>query len=242
LSTDSEFTADFLPKLFAEKRFSMRDENLKNAADLQRELVETRRQLALQQATQRVHNAVLAMKQSDDLVQVTVTMYRELVSLGVETPALSIQLIDEESEDIWTCAVGENPRRQGISWTLPDLVEIDEELAVFAPKVYQPQVHRDYSPGFVERWRTGQVWTHESEEDKAKIEQWMEIFGLNRPLPAWGPGWMVINVPFAHGTVGFRERTFHQESVVAVQALTEALSLAMCAFSTSSTWRRRTAS
>ena len=186
----------------------MANDKSKTKAQLIAELEEMRQQRAVEKATERVREAVLAMRRDEDLLQVAITMYREMERLGVESPGVSFQLIGEESYRFWQCSVGKNSRRYGISLT--GWVEIDEEL------VARPYRERPISllpSDFLDRWRAGQVWT----------DEWTEQLDL--PGLYSGPGWMITNVPFAHGTVGFREPTYSEEHVGIVQVLTQALSL-----------------
>ena len=201
----------------------MNDESDKSLAQLQEELADIHQQLALQQAAERVREAVLAMRQNEDLLQVAVTMYREMRRLGVETPGVSFQLIDEESQRWWWCLVGENPLQYGISATRHDLVEIDEELFALPYQEASSFLPSD----FLDRWRAGQVWT--DEETEQGFRQTAEFLGLDLPLP-YRPGRMVTNVPFAHGTVRFREWTHSEEHMAIFQVLTQALSLGYLRF------------
>ena len=192
-------------------------------AQLIAELEEMRQQRDVEKATERVREAVLAMRQNEDLLQVAVTMYREMRRLGVETPGVSFQLIDEESQRWWWCLVGENPLQYGISATRHDLVEIDEELFALP---YQ-EAPSFLSSDFLDRWRAGQVWTYE--ETEQEFRQRAEFLGVDLPLP-YRPGRMVTTVPFAHGTVRFREWTYSEEHVAIFQVLTQALSLGYLRF------------
>ena len=201
----------------------MASDKSKTKAQLITELEEMRQQRSVEKATERVREAVLAMRRDEDLLQVAVTMYREMRRLGVEIPAVSFQLIDEESQRWWWCLVIENPLKYGISATWPDLVEIDEELFSL-PYREAPSF---LSSDFLDRWRAGQVWTYE--ETEQEFRQRAEFLGVDLPLP-YRTGRMVTTVPFAHGTVRFREWTYFEEHVAIFQVLTQALSLGYLRF------------
>jgi signal transduction histidine kinase len=195
----------------------------KTKAQLIAELEEMRQQRDVEKATKRVREAVLAMRRDEDLLQVAVTMYREMRRLGVETPGVSFLLIDEENQRCWWCVVGENPLQYGISATWHDLVEIDEELFALP---YQ-EAPSFLSSDFLDRWRAGQVWTYE--ETEQEFRQRAEFLGVALPLP-YRTGQMVTTVPFAHGAVRFREWTYSEEHVAIFQVLTQALSLGYLRF------------
>ena len=195
----------------------------KTKAQLIAKLEEMRQQRAVEKAAERVREAVLAMRQNEDLLQVAVTMYREMRCLGVETPGVSFLLIDEESQRCWWCVVGEDPQQYGISATWHGLVEIDEELFALP---YQ-EAPSFLSSDFLDRWHAGQVWTYE--ETEKEFRQRAEFLGVDLPLP-YRTGRMVTTVPFAHGTVRFREWTYSEEHVAIFQVLTQALSLGYLRF------------
>ena len=84
-------------------------------------------------AVERVRAEAMAMRQSGDLVNVLGTMWQEMVGLGIEIYRLNVRFIEGEGDE---ARIGRsyytipNPRRYGISWTSPALVEYNDEMTV----------------------------------------------------------------------------------------------------------------
>ena len=204
-------------------------------------------QLSRKAAAERIRVEVSSMDPGDDLGKIVAVMFQEMVDLGVQTPACSFQFVDEEAGRIWAYVALVNPRKHGISWTSPDLVEFNEDIALYTEEHsishYLSQVWSHTE--FIERWRTGETWstTGTAEVAEQQIRGYIERFGLeaqgrlllteqgwvvtNAPFEQ---GWVVTNVPFAHGTVGFREAAHSDASIATVQELTNALSLGYLRF------------
>ncbi|MBT4608406.1 MAG: sigma-54-dependent Fis family transcriptional regulator [Gemmatimonadetes bacterium] len=202
------------------------------------ELAATRQQLALERAAGRVREQVICMRTSDDLQHVVAMLFREMVTLGVETNGCNITFVDEAADQVIEYLAMENPRRHGISWSAPHLVELDEEVAVAVSAVTIAQAIANWGTigrGFaiesgeiLAEWNRRGTWS--AVFDEVDDQGAIDLFGLDRPLPSIEAGNVGTAVAFLHGKVGFREREYSQEHVVMVQALTEALSLGYVRF------------
>lgn len=196
-------------------------------------------QLGQKAAAERIRAEVLSMHASDDLAKVVVVMFQEMVNLGVETPGCSFQFIDEKVDQIRQYLALENPRKDGISWTsssAAELVELNENIAVgFWEGTVSESLTIAAKVGdedFIKRWREGKAWsfTFGGQTAERVATSICEAYGFDR-LPAFFSGdWVITNVPFLYGIVGFRERKYCEDHVAIVQELTEALSLGYARF------------
>ena len=187
-----------------------------------RRLERQNRELTLQRALERVRAEVLSMRQRDDFLKVVALIWQELKNLGVDVSGCNIAFIDETADRAIEYSAMENPRRQGISWTSPKLVEVDENVAVMSWESTISQREDDY----VERWRQGEVWSFTVTEEAATRDlKIVEELGLDR-YP-WKPGvpWTVTVVPFSYGSVALHTPVFVESDVPIVEEFTEALSL-----------------
>lgn len=139
------------------------------------------------------------MRSSSDLMKVSVRMYHELWALGIETPACAFFFVNEQHQHIVLYVAFPNPRKSGLSWTSPDLVEIDDETAA-ARMVVPITADWEEDLGY---WRQGDIWhvSRSLEEDAEVLRPFHEYFGLSGQLPNFGPEWIVNNVPFKYGWV-----------------------------------------
>ena len=200
----------------------------KTKEELQVELQHLRRQREWEKAAESIRNEVLAMRSSDDMLQVTLMMYRELWRLRLETPACVFFFVNQEEGRIIYYLAFENPRKYGISWTSPDLWEIDEATAAAIMDVpITPEWDEDLT-----YWREDQVWqtSRSLEDDAAELEAFREHYGLDRHIPHIGPPWFITNVPFKYGWVSVRQKEGSEEHGPLIVALTEALSLGYIRF------------
>jgi signal transduction histidine kinase/ligand-binding sensor domain-containing protein/CheY-like chemotaxis protein len=187
-----------------------------------RRLERQNRELTLQRALERVRAEVLSMRQRDDFLKVVALIWQELRTLGVDVSGCNIAFIDEAADRAIEYSAMENPRRQGISWTSPRLVAVDENVAVMSWESAISQREDDY----IERWRRGEVWFFTvTEEEATRDLKIVEELGLDR-YP-WKPGvpWTVTVVPFLYGSVVLHTPVFVESDVPIVEEFTEALSL-----------------
>jgi signal transduction histidine kinase len=202
----------------------MADDKRKTKAQLIAELEEMRQQRTVEKACERIREEVLTMRQSEDMVKVIAVMWQEMVNLGIQTPAASIGFVDEDADRGISYAAIENPRKYGISWTGTRVEEINEDTVVLH------QTENKESP-LGHSWRQRKVESFTQEINESGLRGLGELFGFDRPfLPYWIGEWIVTNVPFQHGAVGFRERKYFEDHVTIVQELTEGLSLGYLRF------------
>jgi signal transduction histidine kinase/DNA-binding NarL/FixJ family response regulator len=207
---------------FKNMLFRMKDTE-KSKEQLQIELAELRQQRAQEQAVERIRVEVLSMRSSEDLLQVVLVMFREFSRLD-ETAACGFFFVDEDKGRILWYNALENPRQYGISWTSPELKEIDETTTISAMEV---PITDDWEED-LDRWRKGKTWSIErsAEEDKAIMQPFVEQMGFDRLPPLFlREGWVITNVPFEYGWVGIRHRGTDPEHIIKTEEWIEALSL-----------------
>ena len=180
-------------------------------------------------AVERVRAEAMAMRSSQDLTNVVAVLYREMLNLGLRTYGASIQFVEAKEERILTYFAFPNPRKDGIDWTSPDLVEYDQDIVVHR---YNRPVSYEIFHDFMQRWQEGKPWSFTTDE---LFEKWAALaqddLGMERPPPAPETvAWTVTNVPFAYGSVGFDEPELNQLHIAAVQSQTDALALGYTRF------------
>ena len=179
-------------------------------------------------AVERIRAEAMAMGQSSDLVKIFGMMLQEMVGLGIEINRLNIRFVEEEGDD---ARIGisyytlPNPRRYGISWTSPSLVESNHEIAVGVTTSSGPRDEK-----IISAWRRGEVLSTPvtAADVAARTEELGELFGLDQPMPldnAETQDGIHIYVPFKYGIVGFRVIALENEYLIITRELTEALSL-----------------
>ena len=195
----------------------------KTKEDLQTELEQLCEKRAMEQAVERIRVAVLSMRSSEDLLQVILVMYRELLGLGIETPGCGFFFVEADKGRILWYSALENPRQYGISWTSPEFREIDAKTAVC---MLEAPISDDWAED-LDYWRKGESRSivRSSAEDEAEMQSLHQLLGLDRFLPFVGGRWIISTVPFKYGWVGFRHRQENPEHMIRVEELTEALSL-----------------
>ena len=97
--------------------------------DFQR-LEEQNRHQAIETAAERVRVAAMEMQSQEDLRNVAGVLYTEINGLGIRTPRVSIDFFDPGSGRARGYGTLLNPARYGRKWTIPDLVEYNEEVAI----------------------------------------------------------------------------------------------------------------
>ena len=226
----------------------MRDER-KTKKQLIAELEALRQQRAVERASERIREEVLAMRTSDDLLQIVFTMFREIRKLDMPAVACSFHFVDGEADSIRCYVVGDHPDKHGVSVPISVLsggiVEIEDFS--YGEVVVDGDIIGGVSEGsisaflslvssvpadLVERWRSGEVWSHrEVASETAYMKRVLGKYPEMEKYPFYQDG-IVTHVPFLHGTVSIKEKEgdFSQEHVSTVQTLTEALSLGYLRF------------
>ena len=179
--------------------------------------------VARDKVAERIRAEVLSMRGSDDMLEVIVLMFKEMHNLGIDAPMCSVRFANEERQLIIGYTALVNPRRYGVSWTNPRLVELNENIATMTSEVpWDSSWNRE-----IERWRKGDLWsdTRTVEEDLEETRDLWDYCGFDGPLPIIGPEWPIAGVPFAYGWVNVRYRKSGEDDLTIVQELTDALSL-----------------
>ena len=185
------------------------------------------RQAEQERGVERVRSAALAMDTSADLPSVVATLFLEMRQLGIETPGAGINFLDENttSSDTWNAfpvAPGEE---------LPDSKrhEIDGTAVRIDHVAVMP--HGEGHSSMRDAWKSGQVGVFSETVDRAWVDRWTRLAG-DAPVEhsEWLGDWQVVNVPFAYGTVGYRERAHVEAHAEIVKSLTEGLELGYVRF------------
>ena len=193
----------------------------------------TLRTAAIASATERVRAEAMAMRKSDDLVQLTGVLLREMLDLDIAITRLNIRFMEGEGDDAridrsyYTLS---NPKRYGITWTSPDLVEFDDATAVGLVTTSGP---RDQQ--ILDAWRQGEVLSVpiSSEDLEDRMATLGELWGLAQPMlleQAEKEDGFHIYVPFQYGIIGFRVTELSEEYLTITRELTAALSLGYIRF------------
>ena len=206
---------------------------------LRGEMSEVRRQLpagddasvvARQLAAERVRAEALAMRSSNDLLKVAGTFFQAMRELGVETPVFNINFIDEDADRVISYSGSLHLKEYGISWTSPELIEFSGDIIVDVRKKVLSQWWWDSAGS--EHWRNQKVHTFTVNQTRERFEAYLERIGGTPPtsLEPFVGEFIITNVPFKYGVVGFRLREHNDEYVTVVQELAEALSLGYLRF------------
>ena len=195
-------------------------------------LKEQAEQARRERTVERVRAEAMSMRQSDDLLKVVGVIFQEMLALGIASNGCSIQFLEVESGYYGVYYAHKSPKKLGLMWTSPYVKEFNEEILVWEnTKILNKIVphHQDH----ITRWRKGEAWQQEVNEDwiEGYFQNISSTMGLGQIFPhKRQEKWIVTNVPFAHGTVGFHEPIFEKSHVKIVQEFTEALSLGYLRF------------
>jgi serine phosphatase RsbU (regulator of sigma subunit) len=206
--------------------------------DLRGELSEVRQQLpagddasvvARQLAAERVRAEAMAMQTSDDLLKVAGMFFQGMKELGVEAPIFNISFIDEKADRVINYSGSIHLKEYGISWTSPELIEFSRDIAV---SVRERVLSEWWVSEGQKHWHNRKVHTFRINPTKESAEAFLENIGGTTPTsfePFIGE-FIITNVPFKYGVIGFRVREHNDEYVTIVQELAEALSLGYLRF------------
>ena len=90
-----------------------------------------RRQLAVEQVSEAIRQAVLAMRESEDIADVVAVMWQRLQNLDVRSLILSIHFIDEPGGRMTLDQTMRNPQREfGIVLDSPKVVKLNSDHLV----------------------------------------------------------------------------------------------------------------
>ena len=179
-----------------------------------------------ERAVERVRAEAMAMRSSNDLLSVVGVMFQELLNMGLNTGTCWIDFHHKETEQFIAYQAFINPRKAGITWISPDIVEINEETVV---------VHRDLSleQKMQRHFPEGGEWTTEA-INAENFEDWAKRlsaqYGLEDTWPLPLEDGVIVNVQFEYGLIGMIESCFSEEHVTILQELAEALSLGYLRF------------
>lgn len=173
-----------------------------------------------QLAAERIRAEVMAMRSSDDLLNVVAKGWRQVLTLSIETPGVNVQFIDEETGYTYNYCAANN--ELSLKWSNPRVIDQDTIATCEVLTIDELSTLSTHDP--VRLWRISEVWSFEADSDYLRY-----------------PGhWTVTNVSFRFDYVGFRERTYSTKHVEVIQELAHALELGIPVSSTSSYWRSKT--
>ena len=121
---------------------------------LEVELARLQQERDWEKAAESIRSEVLSMRSSGHLLNVSLKMYQELWNLGIETPACAFFFVNEARQRIILYVAFPNPRKSALTWTSPDMIEIDNDTA--AAKMDVP-ITADWEEDLA-HWRKGEVW------------------------------------------------------------------------------------
>ena len=190
--------------------------------------------LQRQRAAEHLRAEALAMRSTDDLKKLAVTLHEEMIGLGIETPGCDLSFMDEAQGRIVSYLTSTQPL---YLYLFPD--EIDPAWPSRVVKTGPMSMARDMpGSGRVKCWREQQVDTFEEESTVETINfQSTQLAGYKGTITEDTPyiesqlgKWHLTNVPFEHGLVGFSVRQYNPEHTDIVGNLTAALSLGYLRF------------
>jgi formate hydrogenlyase transcriptional activator len=219
----------------------MAENKSKTKMQLIAELEEMRQQRSVEKAAERIREEVLAMRSSDYLLKVVVTLFREIIALDLKPLACTFHFVDEEADRIKTYGAAEHPRKYGIPLSafmqgLPGRYEIDEDIVGIEGEQTISQFLSSISPSvpdYLERWHARKVWSHREAASKIRhIRDKLSVSPELRGHPFFIEEGIVTHVPFRYGTVAIKQKESEhtEEHITVLQALTKVLSLGYLRF------------
>ena len=192
--------------------------------------LETRaREAKLEAAAERVRAAAMEMRSADDIHRVVGVVRRELIALGFsERFPININYLDEkDDEHCYVYFSIPNPRLIGLSWSSPELWEVDERI-VAGLEIMDLAPYREYFTS-QEVWR---VYQGDDVEANEIVEGVFARLGIDPGYEElYELGTHISGIPFTHGQIAVRGNDFlTDEEVDVVRALCDALSLGFTRF------------
>ncbi len=190
-------------------------------------LKEQAEQARRERAVERVRAEVMAMRNSDDLLKVVGAVKREMNEIGIETERCFINFVDEEAENVHSYQALVNPRTANITWTSSELVEIDDQVVVVLIDIAYDTLAEDW----IEKWKSGRVWTEPSPSSPKMPEWFTANYGLvGGDWPFSAQAYTNVEVPFTYGTIRVQDLSYDEDHVAIIQELAEAISLGYIRF------------
>ena len=166
-----------------------------------------------QLAVERVRAAAMTMEAPGDLRLVVAVLFREMRRLRMETPAASITFIDEAANTGTHYAACVDPARLGFCRNDPAdrFVVVDDVVATLMSSDPLQALHQE---SILAPWRAGRQHTHSHAVAATgpEFDFYVSGFGMSATDAQelvgqiWRGDWVVTNVPFRFGVIGYRER------------------------------------
>ena len=186
---------------------------------------------------EQVRAETMAMQKSDDLLKIVGQFFQGIKDLGVETSVCGIYFLDEKVDRLIDYRAFVNPKKYGISWTSPELIEFSEDILVSMRDQVLSEAWSNWQGSEGQKhWHKQKVHTYVTNINREISENWLKRIGATtstsfEPFISERIGaFAVTNVPFKYGMVGFRKREYCDEHVAIVREFTEALSLGYLRF------------
>jgi signal transduction histidine kinase/DNA-binding response OmpR family regulator/HAMP domain-containing protein len=192
------------------------------------------RQAELERGVERVRSAAIEMHHSDDLKKVVATVMEEMRRLGIDTPTVGINLIDDEQDVATFYNAGVHSALANIR--LVDCFELPLEAATIVafPPAVAPSAKVDAEMHAA--WKAKEVQRFDTSMDLDQALGYLgkKAEGSEEAVEAFAREAMgqfhVTNVPFTYGVIGYRLREPMAGDVEIVQALAEGLELGYVRF------------
>ncbi len=211
------------------------------SADKQR-IDELERQLALNQAAEKVREAVLAMRGSSGLMDVVGVMHQCLDQLGVATYSTGIVFFDEAREQVQHYLAIRDMQPYGFKPKNINRMDLqgDKEIAGgffvrwFNDSLPQWRSHAPLAEERLAAWRQGRLTEGHFTFTRAGLLRTWQATDPDRAdwsaLESLTGEVILTHVPFHYGVVSFAVQTVSEQHLPTIQALTEALSLGYLRF------------
>ena len=177
---------------------------------------------ALALACARIRAEAMAMRSTDDMLNVIAVLFEEMKNLGSDTRLANIYFVEADGERITNYIAWDNPRQYDITWDNPDIVEINENTIALKRENHS-------QTDWIVHWRKGETHTREVTEARLMTgsSEWAKTIGYENPNPASSPTGKryVTNVPYQYGVIGFQEFTDDPKRIAPVKELAKALDL-----------------
>ena len=186
-------------------------------------------QARLETAAERVRAAAVDMRSADDIHSVVGVVRGQLIELGfLERFPININYFDEQDEEHCDVYVSlPNPRQMGLSWTSPDLREVNEQT-VAALEIAEVAPYR-------ELYLSKDIWWVDQSDDAEFMAYAAGTLGRLGVEPRYDQifeiGTHCTGIPFAQGQIVVRANDrLTDEQVEVVRQLCDGLSLGFTRF------------
>ncbi|MDA0350166.1 MAG: SpoIIE family protein phosphatase [Verrucomicrobia bacterium] len=174
-------------------------------------------------AVERVRAVVMAMRTSDDLLNVIGTMHQELRALGILSMVTAIYLLDSQTKRQINYRAIENPRKYGISWK-PTITEFNEDIVV----------RKGVTEVYEQFWKNKEPSVFPYPINVERLTQNLKIWGFVGDIDSWGRSFegvsFMVRIPFQQGVITIDLPNENPDCITIGLELSHALSLGFTRF------------